>query len=311
MTNEELHQKIRTEGDPGDKLIMQLWEHNKGTIIKIIKATGSRHEIEDLLQECWFGFDKAVRTYNPGKGYSFSTHVKLIVHSHLVGYLFTNEKSVKISGWTARKVLYYNRFTRDYYHNCGEYPTDETIMSALKISEYQLNSIRKAIQHNKTESLDKNVYDDNTETLADQLITEDNSAENTAVENVFIQERRAAVLKAVNSLRKRQREAVLLNHYAGLTCSQIAEIKGLSRNSVKSYLLKGQRNIKKRYGRELSQFIDLRTTYTKGIQGTGTGTFRRTGTSATERTALWEIEKETEKRQYLADLYSVQKAKNV
>ena len=117
---------------------------------------------------------------------------------------------------------------------------------------------------------------------------------------------RKAVLKAVNSLKKRQREAVLLVHYAGMTCGQIAEQFGLSRNSTKSYLLKGQRNIKKRYGQELSQFVDMRATYSKGVQGTGTGTFRRTGTSATERTALWEIEKETENRQYLSDLYGGQ-----
>lgn len=303
MTDEEIVVKIQAEGDPEDKLKLELWERNAYTIRKVIKSLGSYIELEDLLQESWFGFDKAIKTYSPEKAPVFRVHLAVNVRTHVLSYVWQHETNN--TQFSERRLNQYRHFIETYKLEHGEKPTDADIMGGLNITPYQLKNIKRAEQNRRTISCDKKITADDGEDYYSFLVAA-NDTESEAVESVFNQERRKAVLKAVNSLKKRQREAVLLVHYAGMTCGQIAEQFGLSRNSTKSYLLKGQRNIKKRYGQELSQFVDMRATYSKGVQGTGTGTFRRTGTSATERTALWEIEKETENRQYLSDLYGGQ-----
>lgn len=305
MKDEELVKIIQGGNDPENMYTVQLWNRCKGFILKcVIKPLNSTIDTEDLLQESYFGFCKALRTYEPERGYRFTTHLKMHVYAHICEYVRKYGGIVYRPRHVMEKVKAYRELAAEYKRDTGKAPTDEIIRGWFNMSDYndmgkwQLELLKQALnQEERPGSLDRPISDDEGE--EDQMYNfaqAPNDTEGEATDKVYNQERRRAVLKALNDLRPQTRETLIMNHFCGLTCSEIAEIKGESRNTVKSRLLQGQRQMKQRHGRSLSQFIDLSPTYSKGITGTGVAIFQQTRTSATERTALYEIEKEEERR---------------
>ena len=66
-------------------------------------------------------------------------------------------------------------------------------------------------------------------------------------------ERRKEVKKAVDSLPKMQKEAIILKYYNDLKIQEISEITGENINTIKSRLFNGVKNLKKYIGGEANE----------------------------------------------------------
>lgn len=71
------------------------------------------------------------------------------------------------------------------------------------------------------------------------------------MEQMKDEEEKLLVDKAVHSLPKNQRVAVILNHYEGLSYREISGIMGLSLSSVRSLLYRAKKRLQKKLASSL------------------------------------------------------------
>ena len=291
MTNEQLVQMIQEGQDHGGKLRMSLWKQNQSTIrINAAKfAYSGQYDFDDLLQESYFGFDKAIKTYKQACGYAFSTHLKMHIYQHLADCLYKMDGIITQSRRINRRITAYRKYREEYVQVEGREPSEGEIMQALGISEYQYGNLKKALAqaipiYGRTEEGDEYIL---------TLCSEDDT-EAAAVKAVADQELKKAIRASLDDLPQKERHTLILHHWGGMSCGEIGKAAGESRNTVKARLLKGQRHIKEKHGHELIYFLDDEYYYNQGIHGTGVSTFKNTGESATERTALRIIEREND-----------------
>ncbi len=84
LSNEELQGKAGA-GDTAS--INELFNRNRGMIYKICyHLTDERTELSDLTQEAYFALHRAVKGYDPSKGYKFITYLTIAIKRHLWRY---------------------------------------------------------------------------------------------------------------------------------------------------------------------------------------------------------------------------------
>lgn len=70
MSNKQLVLRIKAGENVADNML-QLWQQNQGFIRSIAKKYAAYEEIEDLIQQGYFGMCNAVNGYDPENGVSF------------------------------------------------------------------------------------------------------------------------------------------------------------------------------------------------------------------------------------------------
>lgn len=71
MSNKQLVLRIKAGENVADNML-QLWQQNQGFIRSIAKKYAAYEEIEDLIQQGYFGMCNAVNGYDPENGGFFS-----------------------------------------------------------------------------------------------------------------------------------------------------------------------------------------------------------------------------------------------
>ena len=294
MLNEDLVKAIRKNGNHDNRLLMELWSQNKGLIGKACGKYAGRIEEEDAKQECFIAFMAAVKEYDSEKGAAFSTYLHSRCMWHLGRYAADCGQVVRLPQYRRQAIGNYMQFVRQWYQVKGEQPDNWTLQMCLGLSADDIEQLRDDMRLLNIRSIDEPLTDDQEGgTLADLVQDPGADAEAAAMDPLFIQERKRAVWAAVDSLRPKEGEAVRMYYGQGLTQDEIAALSGVSRNMIRQRITKGIRRLRTepRY-KELREFVDLSPVYGRAIRGTGSGTFHRTATSATEKTALWILEAE-------------------
>ena len=294
MTNEELVKVIQGNGYKDSGQILELWNQNKGLIGKACGKYAGRLEEEDAKQECFIAFMAAVKEYDPEKGAAFSTYLHSRCMWHLGRYAADCGQVVRLPQYRRQAIGNYMQFVRQWYQMKGEQPTIWDLQICLGLSADDIEQLRDDMRLLNIRSIDEPLTDDQEGgTLADLVQDPGADAEAAAMDPLFIQERKRAVWAAVDSLKPKEGEAVRMYYGQGMTQDEIAALSGVSRNMIRQRITKGIRRLRTepRY-KELREFVDLSPVYGRAIRGTGSGTFNRTFTSATEGTALWILEAE-------------------
>lgn len=293
MTNEEILSAIRTDGDPDNNLLMMLWNQNSGIVRKACRKFDGFIEEEDARQECFIAFTEAVTDYDPGCGYKFSTHMFRCMEWHLSRYIEECCQPVRIPSYQAQAIQQYRRFMRMFYQTHGRQPEDPEICAGLSMSRPQLEQLRRDMYAVNPKRLDKPLPGDTDGlTIADMVMDTGVDIENDAVDIVHARELKQAVRQAVDSLDKTQeRQAIRLCYFNGMTYKEAGAVMGVSGARVRVCLANGIRKlrIRKEY-KPLRGFIDMSPTYSMGLRG-GIASFNHSWTSATEKTALRELER--------------------
>jgi len=131
-------------------------------------------------------------------------------------------------------------------------------------------------------SLDTPLDDESGLTLGD--LQEDPAAQamQDVENNIWLEQLRAALQKAMAELPAEQRDTLRLRYYARQTREQIAAKTGVYPETARQRELKALRALRRR--RELQQFVELRTPYYLRV---GVREFQRMGESAVERIAAY------------------------
>lgn len=308
MTNEELVKKIQAGEDPDGCLLYELYDQNRGLIAKWINHYGYMQyaEMDDLMQESFFAVHKAAYRWREGAKAKFTTYLQSWVRSCLGRYVENYGGPIRISSYRQLDVQRYSRFVNDYFAMTGRKPSDREIIDGLDISLAVLYRIREDIYRvGRIKSLDEPVGEDGENTLVD-FVRDPSNVIADAEQAVFEEERRRAVWNAVSELTEIEADAVRMHFQQNLSYSKIGEKRGRTATTINYTIRRGLRKIYKKHFRELSQFIDLSDTYSRGVRSISVGDFQRNGTSSTEWAALKEINIDehlkAERRRQLEDL---------
>ena len=81
MTNEELVALIQAGGHVSENMTM-LYQQNRRFIAGIALPFSNSSDLEDLMQEAYFGLERAVSKYDASLGYKFLTMLKIGSGNH-------------------------------------------------------------------------------------------------------------------------------------------------------------------------------------------------------------------------------------
>lgn len=258
MTNEELVKLIQ-EGNDVQVNLGILYEQNKNFIYFVARPYLQYAEADDLLQEGYIGFQEAVFHYSADSGAKFSTYAQYRIKAHCKRYVesFCNIK--KIPSYLQNRIQAYNTFLNRYRTQFAEEPDDRTIMKELKLSEKQLNFIRKTLQEAQTVSLSDPISSEgNGGTLAD-TIADPSDLEEDVTERFFQEHERKVLDEAIKQLEDHEQTVITCKYYDRMTAAQVSSRLNLPVDKVKQLEDKAMQVLKR--NKKVQELLEERYGY--------------------------------------------------
>lgn len=290
MTNESLVKLIQS-GINTQANTEILWKQNLALIQKIATVHARNpHDIEDLTQEGFFGLVNAAENYDSTCGARFTTYLFIHLNAQMRRYYARNKSAAHYSDNIIEYVTKYRQIKEILEKDNGVKDYDKIIQKLLDISQKKLDVIKAADMNINAASLDAedpesslNLYNrvpDPSDPIADLI---DRHAQETLAKEV-----RAAVSR----LGEVEQEVITKSFWQQKTKVEIAEelhLKYHKVNSIHNHAMKKLASGKQ--GRRLQMLAS--DIYGMGVKGVGADVFRRTWTSATEKTAILHYELST------------------
>jgi len=232
MTNEELVEKIQS-GEDVESNMGLLYQQNRRLIYKFALPYSDMADMDDLMQEAYFGLVKAVEKYDPEKEFKFITYTEWNIRGHLQRYCYNFGKNRRIPVHMIQRMSKYHDVTRKYENEYGEKPSDEYIKKELQINTNQLKAIRKTILTCNTVSFDDIVPGTDAtfgETIADETDFQEEIVQKMAEEQV-----NSSVWKSVDELDPKLRDIIHLRYENGLSQKSAAKNLGISAERIRQY----------------------------------------------------------------------------
>jgi RNA polymerase sigma-32 factor len=156
MTREEEHEvavQFRATRDP--QLAARLVNANLRLVVKIAREyRGAQNTLADLVQEGNVGLVHAVNKYDPARGCKLSTYASWWVRAHILNYVLTNHRLVKLGTTQAQRKLFFNlRKEREKLERQGGEVGAKQLAAALDVSEREVVEMERRLEASD-ESLD-------------------------------------------------------------------------------------------------------------------------------------------------------------
>lgn len=288
-TNEELVEKIQS-GVEVKKNMGLLYEQNKNFIYKCALPYSHRIEIEDLMQEAYFGLLNAVNSFDSSKGAKFLTYAIYHIRNALCNYYYKCGRTKRMPAHLIVKLSAYHHFVYEYEASNGKPPSDEQIQSHLNLSNTQYKSLKNAMTES-TCSLEDIIP--GTDLTVHDGVADEFDIEDAVLNPIADKQVNAEIWESVNSLSPKLKSVIELRYKNGLTQSDVAKELGVSGSRIGQCehrafkLLKT--DVRMRYAAEYYG-------YDSGITYSGGKSFFKHHGSSTEFIALNRIEAEAERK---------------
>lgn len=301
MTNEELVSLIQSGVDAQNNMGL-LWEQNRNFIIQIARPFSQSCELEDLIQEAYFGLEGAVQKFDAERGFRFLTYAEDWVRSAIQRYCQNNGRLKRVPVSVLKQISKYMKFQSDYRAVTGLEPVDEEYCIFLKISPVKLDKLWEYMMENNTVSFDSPIPGTEDRVIGD-TIPDGFDLEGTLVDQITGEQAARDLWAAVDNLNG-NRAAVVKRYFRDnepmetigtelqISTERVRQLKAQALRTLRS-----DRRVKKAaeiYGYGCSQAYHW-----------GVGRFKATGTSSTEFLALKHIEQNEQRKRITADaMYS-------
>lgn len=134
-----------------------LYTHNINYIRKIAKKYSGYADIEDLIQEAYFGLYEAARRYENTAGILFITYASFWIKQSITRYIENNGRCIRIPSGLQARIYQYKRIYTTYEMQLGRKPTDHELCRYLGVNKGILVAIKKACQYDNIQSMDEYV----------------------------------------------------------------------------------------------------------------------------------------------------------
>ena len=292
LKNEELVKMIQNGADVTENM-QQLWQQNRGFIFKIAIQYQSLSELDDLIQESYFGLCKAVDHYNPDMDASFIHYASFWIRQQLIRYIKKN-KTVRIPEHTHGKIREYKKAVQQWQQRYHREPTEAEISDYIGIDGKTLEEIKRSALMGKIGSLDVPVGEESDGTLYD-LIPSGMDDKEDVLNKVANEELAEVLWGMVEELPGQQSEVLKMRFKGNMKLREIGAVSGFSTDRARQIESKGLRALRNpKRSRILREFLDDERIYNSALHGNGVSSFSNTWTSSTERIALKRIEADAE-----------------
>mgnify|MGYP001352263443 CR=1 FL=1 len=186
----------------------------------------------DLIEEGNLGLIKAVKKYNPNKGYRFSTYSAWWIKQYITRAIANQGKTIRIPVYMTEIINRWKKVTEQLTQKYGRKPKVKEIAKKMKLPIKKVRDINKIAA--KISSLDAPIGDDGVGQFMD-LIEDDSST--SPIENVTESLRKERVDKLLDRMNERERK--ILDMRFGLTdgtthtLGETAKIFGITRERVR------------------------------------------------------------------------------
>lgn len=293
MTNEELVDAVQNDDNKKDPMLA-LWEQNRGLIGEVVKRYLSYMELEDLEQEGYIGLYKAAINYKPDKGANFATYAKITIECHFIRSIENHGYIVRIPIHLRQCIQQYKRLLARYKKEYGaSFPDDSYICNELGIKKEKLELIKHVlIDFDGMKSLNTPVgeeKEDGFEYL--DIVPGVQDIEEDIDKRVDREILKQDIKKALAESKLKYPQVVPWLYRDGKTLKECGEMIGITAESVRKHkeaALDYFRNCK--HTPKLKAYHEVYLGCPR-IQNVSVATFNRTWTSATEKEALFRLER--------------------
>ena len=284
MTNEEIVLKIRSNNNATENL-GALYAQNFPLIRRIAARFAGSEELEDLLQESYFGLARAVELWDPEKDTLFMSYAVYWIKSTLTRYLQDHSTPIRVPSYQRDMIRRYSQMVNGYRMRFARDPEEPEICHALGLSSEQYRQLLKDIQTVRTCSTSTPIGEDG-ETSLEDMLPDESDPIGDVIDRIAKDEEAAALWAEVDRLPDREAEVIRSRFRDELTLKQCGEALGVSPEMVRQIQAQAIRKLRRpKVQRRLSPYLTDSGAYTMGLHGTGRGSFERHG-SAQERAVM-------------------------
>lgn len=292
MTNEQLVFRIRNNENAAANMA-QLYEQNRGIIATYAKKYQNHAEFDDLMQEGYIGLSNAVDAWEPERG-AFITCAGFWIKQGMLRYIENCGSSIRVPVHARARIRKYLQIRQQYQQTIGRDPEEWELCRLLGVSRKVLEQIKEDLNCMDPKSLDKRIGEGEDTTLQ-ELVSDQKDHYEQTLEKVQQEQLKAVIWPMVDNLEGQQSRVIRMRFQDNLTLKETGEVLGVSLERVRVVQAKGLRKLSHpKYTDILRTFLEDGEIRSKGMQGTGVHSFRRTWTSATERVALRRLDEEEE-----------------
>lgn len=297
MSNEELVDMIQNGVDVSENML-QLWRQNQGYIRKIAMKFRGYEELEDLIQEGYFGLHNAVTAYNPDEGVSFLTYAGYWIRQTIQRYVECCGGIIRIPSQERSAMQKYKKLVNSFTSQIGREPTERETLYYLEMYEERFARLKKNIAMASVSSLDVPVrgMDDEGVSVGDTIAGSED-IEESVLDKIQTAQLKETIWILVDGLPKQQAEVLRTRFIEGLTMKETGvRMEGLTKDSVRQIQSKALREL--RHSKAAKQLMPFLDDYidSRAYRGNGVRRFMDTWTSSTEQTAMALLEKKCSER---------------
>lgn len=288
MTNEELVEKIQNGIDVQENMGV-LYEQNKPIIFKIVKPYSKIIDIEDLMQEAYFGLHNAALKFDLKSEYKFLTYVRYSILGKINIYCKNTGRIKRLPAYLLEQMSKYYKFVKDYEENNNEKPSDDETMQYLKISKKRLNNLKRYIVEDNVNSLNDLIDEDYT---LENVIADKHNIEQEVCDKIMNQQLKSELWNEVNKLPVKTSEIIKSRYMENKSRTFLASKENISSSRIEQIEYQGLKELSEnKKVRELAQnyYYDTSIAYKGSFKS-----FKESGCSIVERMVIKKINNERE-----------------
>ena len=230
MTNEQLVEQIRNGYSVTDNMQL-LYEQNIALIKHFIKPYTAYAELNDLLQESYFGLWNAVQHYECSENVSFMTYARYWIRQSVQMHVENCGSLIRIPNNMQHNIIRYKHVLARLTHTLGVVPTDSDIATDMGVPISTVQRIKTYIY--SISSLDIPVNEDYETTVGD-TIQSDLDVENDVIDKIYEEHSKNELWGIVERYTSTSGSNVITERYKhNKTYKQIADERGITSGRVR------------------------------------------------------------------------------
>lgn len=285
VSNEELVNNIQNGIEPTKNMEL-LYLNNKGFIYSIAKRYSSYCDIDDLMQEAYFGLYEAVEKYEDAGEAKFVTYARYWIVQAIQRYIENTCRTVRVPVYMQQLNNQYKKKVNVFKCEYNRDPTDKEASRMLDCNVSTIKNMRKQMYEiDGMDSLDRSINDDGDNMVLSDSVIGSNGIENDILDRFIEKDKKNSLWGIVEANTNERENRVIVDRYKynktldtlggelGVSRERIRQIEKIAMKKLRTVRVK--RILSERYE------IALQVAYKGGINR-----FHNTWSSATERAAI-------------------------
>jgi len=144
----KLAKRIKKKDSRASKIMVQ---SNLRLVISIAKRYAyAGLSMLDIIEEGNIGLMKAVKKYDPGRGYRFSTYAAWWIRQYIMRAIANQGKTIRIPVYMVETIIRYKKVVEELEHKFKRAPATSEIAKRMKFSVRKIDQIAQAAQSQPT-----------------------------------------------------------------------------------------------------------------------------------------------------------------